>query len=90
MAKGPCSNSKAPRAPPAIDRKKGFDEVLTASPMKILASQTAEFHRAQGQSVMENLLQAHSDFQAVYAANDEMMLGALEAMAAHGVPPGAW
>ena len=88
MAKGPCSNSKTPRASPAIDRKKGFDEVLTASPMKILASQTAEFHRAQGQSVMENLLQAHSDFQAVYAANDEMMLGALEAMAAHGVPPG--
>ncbi len=37
---------------------------------------------------MENLLQAHHDFQAVYAANDEMILGALEAMAAHGLPPG--
>ena len=56
--------------------------------MKLLASQTAEFYRAKGQSVMENLLQAHHDFQAVYAANDEMMLGALEAMSANGVPPG--
>ncbi len=77
-----------PGASPAIDRKKGFEEVLAASAVKLLASQTAEFYRAKGQSVMENLLQAHHDFQAVYAANDEMMLGALEAMAAHGLPPG--
>jgi len=75
-------------ASPAVDRKKGFDEVLAASKVKLLASQTAEFYRAKGQSVMENLLQAHHDFQAVYAANDEMILGALEAMAAHGLPPG--
>ncbi len=77
-----------PGASPAIDRKKGFDEVLAASSVKLLASQPADFYRAKGQSVMENLLQAHHDFQAVYAANDEMMLGALEAMAAHGLPPG--
>jgi ribose transport system substrate-binding protein len=77
-----------PGASPAIDRKKGFEEILAASPVKLLASQTAEFYRAKGQAVMENLLQAHHDFQAVYAANDEMILGALEAMAAHGIPPG--
>ena len=65
-----------PGASPAIDRKKGFDEVLAASSMKLLASQAADFYRAKGQSVMENLLQAHHDFQAVYAANDEMVLGA--------------
>ena len=76
-----------PGASPAIDRKKGFEEVLSASHVKLLASQTAEFYRAKGQAVMENLLQAHKDFQAVYAANDEMMLGALEAMAAHGIAP---
>ncbi len=77
-----------PGASPAIDRKKGFEEVLAASGVKLLASQTAEFYRAKGQSVMENLLQAHGDFQALYAANDEMVLGALEARSAHGVPNG--
>jgi ABC-type sugar transport system substrate-binding protein len=77
-----------PGASPAIDRKKGFEEVLAASPARLLASQTAEFYRAKGQSVMENLLQVHPDFQALYAANDEMVLGALEAMAAHGMAPG--
>jgi ABC-type sugar transport system substrate-binding protein len=77
-----------PGASPAIDRKKGFDEALAASSVKLLASQAADFYRAKGQSVMENLLQAHHDFQAVYAANDEMILGALEALSAHGLPPG--
>jgi ribose transport system substrate-binding protein len=77
-----------PGASPTIDRKHGFDQALAASGMKLLVSQTAEFYRAKGQSVMENLLQADRDFQAVYAANDEMMLGALEALAAHGIPPG--
>jgi len=74
-----------PGSSPAIDRKKGFDEVIGPSQAKLLASQTAEFFRAKGQSVMENLLQAHGEFQAVYAANDEMILGAIEAMEAKGV-----
>lgn len=74
-----------PGASPAIDRKKGFDEVLAATQIKLLASQTADFYRAKGQSVMENLAQAHSDFQAVYAANDEMILGAIEALEAKGL-----
>lgn len=74
-----------PGASPAIDRKKGFEEELAKSNIRIIASQTAEFQRAKGQAVMENLLQAHSDFQGVYGANDEMILGAIEAMEAHGI-----
>ncbi|MHB8862829.1 MAG: substrate-binding domain-containing protein [Pirellulaceae bacterium] len=74
-----------PGASPAIDRKKGFHEVIESTEIVVVASQTANFQRAAGQSVMENLLQVHKDFQAVYAANDEMMLGALEAMASNNV-----
>lgn len=74
-----------PGASPAIDRKKGFDEEIAGSDIKILASQTAKFERAMGQSVMENLLQVHKDFQGVFGANDEMILGAIEAMESAGV-----
>ena len=74
-----------PGASPAIDRKAGFDEVIATSDIKILVSQTAKFERATGQSVMENLLQVHKDFQGVFAANDEMILGSVEAMEASGV-----
>ncbi len=75
-----------PGASPAIDRKAGFDEVIASdSEIEILVSQTAKFERAMGQSVMENLLQVHKDFQGVFAANDEMILGSAEAMSAAGV-----
>ncbi|MHC4691338.1 MAG: substrate-binding domain-containing protein [Planctomycetota bacterium] len=74
-----------PGASPAIDRKKGFEEEIAGSDIKIIASQTAEFKRAKGQSVMEDLLQGQGNFQGVYGANDEMILGAIEAMDAHGV-----
>jgi len=74
-----------PGASPAIDRKKGFEEELSKSALKIIASQTADFKRAMGMSVMENLIQANSNFQAVYAANDEMALGAAEAIEARGI-----
>lgn len=68
-----------PGASPTTDRKRGFEETLAGTELKIVASQTADFKRATGQTVMEGLLQVHSDFQAVFAANDEMILGALEA-----------
>lgn len=74
-----------PGASPAIDRKKGFHEIIDASDVEVIASQAADFQRAKGQSVMENLLQVQDNFQAVYAANDEMMLGAIEALEANGV-----
>jgi ribose transport system substrate-binding protein len=77
-----------PGASPAIDRKKGFDEVIAQNPgLKILVSQTANFDRAQGNTVMENLMQAYPNFDAVFGANDEMIIGAIEAMSAGGINP---
>ena len=67
----------------AIDRSAGFHSVADTK-LKMVASQTANFDRAQGMSVMENMLQANSDIQAVFAANDEMALGALEAISGAG------
>ncbi|WP_413624818.1 ribose ABC transporter substrate-binding protein RbsB [Luteibacter sp. Lutesp34] len=65
----------------ARERGKGFDDAIAATGMKIVASQPANFDRAQGLSVSENLLQAHSDVQAIFAQNDEMALGAVQALA---------
>jgi len=74
-----------PGASAAIDRKKGFDEVIKKSGVKLLTSQTAEFNRAKGQSVMEGLIQKYPNFDAVFGANDEMIIGAVEALAAAGI-----
>jgi ribose transport system substrate-binding protein len=75
-----------PGASPAIDRKKGFDEVIAQNPgIKILVSQTAQFDRAQGHDVMENLMQSYPNFDAVFGANDEMIIGAIEAMSSAGI-----
>ena len=67
----------------AIDRSAGFHSVAD-SKLEVVASQTANFDRAQGMSVMENMLQANGEIQAVFAANDEMALGALEAISGAG------
>ena len=63
----------------AIDRGKGFHNVADTS-LNIVASQTANFNRAEGLSVMENILQANPDIKGVFAHNDEMALGAVEAV----------
>lgn len=76
-----------PGASAAVDRKAGFDEVMKTSKVKILASQSADFGRSKGQSVMENLIQVYPKFDAVFGANDEMIIGAIEAMAAAGINP---
>jgi ribose transport system substrate-binding protein len=77
-----------PGASPAIDRKKGFDEVIAQNPgLKILVSQAADFDRAKANAVMENLIQAYPNFDAVFGANDEMIIGAIEAMSAAGIDP---
>jgi galactofuranose transport system substrate-binding protein len=74
---------------PAIDRKTGFHEAIGQCPgMKVVVSQSADFTRAQGQSVAETLLQSHPDATAVYAHNDEMALGAISAIRAAGKVPG--
>jgi ribose transport system substrate-binding protein len=74
----------------AIDRHNGFADAIKGSPdMKILASQDGNFTRAQGQKVMENLIQAHGkNITVVYAHNDEMALGAAQALKAAGMNPG--
>lgn len=74
-----------PGSSAAVDRKAGFDEIMKTSKIKILASQTAEFNRSKGQSVMENLMQVHPNFDAVFGANDEMIIGAIEAMSGAGI-----
>lgn len=69
----------------ARDRGKGFHEAVDGvKGIEVVAKQPADFNRAKGLSVMENLLQAHPDVQAVFAHNDEMALGAIEALKAAG------
>jgi galactofuranose transport system substrate-binding protein len=75
----------------AMDRQKGFGDRIkeNAPDMKIIASQTGDFARANGQKVMENLLQSEGDtIDAVYAHNDEMAIGAINAIKAAGKVPG--
>ena len=79
-----------PGAAPAIDRKKGFAEAMKAFPeMKIIAAQSGDFETGKGKEVMETLLQQHGKaVTAVYAHNDNMALGAIEAIKAAGKKPG--
>jgi ribose transport system substrate-binding protein len=74
----------------ANDRSKGFMEAISGSPdMKIIASQDANFTRAEGQRVMENIIQSKGkEITAVYAHNDEMALGAIQALKAANMNPG--
>lgn len=72
-----------PGASSTRERGEGFTEA-TDGKINILASQTANFDRAEGMTVMENLLQAHPDVKAVFCQNDEMALGASEAVKASG------
>ena len=74
---------------PANDRKTGFDEAIAADPrFTILESRTGDFARDEGRRVMETLLQAHPDVNIVYAHNDEMAIGAIQALEAAGRVPG--
>ena len=74
----------------ATDRAKGFREGIAKYPgMQIIASQTGNFSRATAQGVMQNIAQAHGkQITAVYAHNDEMALGAAQALKAAGLTPG--
>jgi simple sugar transport system substrate-binding protein len=78
-----------PGAAPAIDRKKGFEEAIKDKPeMKIVASQSGDFRRSGGKEVTEALLKVHPDVTAVYAHNDDMALGAIQALEEAGKKPG--
>ncbi|GAB3081847.1 ABC transporter substrate-binding protein [Micromonospora schwarzwaldensis] len=74
---------------PANDRKKGFGEAIAANPnLKIVASQSGDFTRAGGKQVMEQFLKANPKIDVLFAHNDDMGLGALEAITAAGKVPG--
>ncbi|MER5646359.1 ABC transporter substrate-binding protein [Streptosporangium sp. NPDC002524] len=74
---------------PANDRKAGFAEVIAAEPkFKIAASQTGDFTRAKGKEVMEAFLKSTPDIDVLYAHNDDMGLGAIEAIEGAGKVPG--
>jgi ribose transport system substrate-binding protein len=70
----------------ARDRGQGFNDYMSAScsDVEIVARQTANFNRAEGLSVFENILQAEPEIDGVFAHNDEMILGAIEAAKAAG------
>ncbi|WP_394618225.1 ABC transporter substrate-binding protein [Lentzea sp. JNUCC 0626] len=76
-------------AAPAIDRKKGFEEKIAAKPdIKVVASQSGDFTRSGGKQVMEAFLKSQPKIDVVYAHNDDMGLGAIEAIKAAGKVPG--
>jgi len=74
----------------ARDRAQGFRQGIEGRPgMQIIASQTGDFSRAAAQRVMQNIVQSlGTQITAVYAHNDEMALGAIQALKAAGLKPG--
>ncbi len=75
---------------PAIDRKKGFEEVIKTNPkLQIIRSQSGEFTRAKGKEVMESFLkQRDKKIDVLYAHNDDMAIGAIQAIEEAGLKPG--
>ena len=75
---------------PAIDRKKGFEEIIKSDPkFKIIRSQTGDFTRAKGKEVMEAFLKAEGKkINVLYAHNDDMAIGAIQAIEEAGMKPG--
>jgi simple sugar transport system substrate-binding protein len=74
---------------PAIDRKKGFEEIIKDKPnFKITRSQTGDFTRAKGKEVMEAFLKADKNINVLYAHNDDMAIGAIQAIEEAGLKPG--
>nr|CAD6617354.1 sugar ABC transporter substrate-binding protein [Rhizobium sp. TCK] len=78
---------------PAINRKKGFEEAIAGhSNITIARSQTGDFTRTKGKEVMESFIKAEGggqDICAVYAHNDDMAVGAIQAIKEAGLKPGS-
>lgn len=75
----------------ANERKAGFDEIVAAHPnLTVVRSQSGDFTRSRAKEVMESLIRAESGqpICAVYAHNDDMMIGAIQAMTEAGLNPG--
>lgn len=79
-----------PGADATIGRKKGFENILAKHPgVKVILSQTGEFNRLKGKEVMEAFLKAEgNNIDAVYAHNDDMAIGAIQAIKEAGMDPG--
>jgi simple sugar transport system substrate-binding protein len=77
-------------AGPAIDRKKGFEEIIATNPhLKIIRSQSGDFTRSKGKEVMEAFLKAETrKIHVLYAHNDDMAIGAIQAIEEAGIRPG--
>ncbi len=73
-----------PGASATRDRGQGFNEAIDGK-LDVVAKQSANFDRAQGLTVMENILQDNKDIVAVFAHNDEMALGAVQALNSAGM-----
>jgi simple sugar transport system substrate-binding protein len=75
---------------PANDRAEGFDAAIAGSKITKIDSQTGNFTRADGKTVMEGFLQKYGPdgIDLVYAHNDDMALGAIDAIEAAGLVPG--
>ncbi|MGP0587101.1 ABC transporter substrate-binding protein [Paenibacillus timonensis] len=75
---------------PSIDRGRGFaDTILGDKRFKVLESEHADFTLEQGEKVMRSFLQKHGgEMDVLYAHNDDMALGAIEAIEAYGLRPG--
>jgi simple sugar transport system substrate-binding protein len=74
---------------PALDRKKGFENIIAKhSNLKITQSQTGDFTRDLGRTVMESFLKKGEKIDVLYAHNDDMALGAIQAIKEAGLKPG--
>jgi simple sugar transport system substrate-binding protein len=75
---------------PAIDRKKGFEDIIKTDPrFKVIRSQTGDFTRAKGKEVMEAFLKAEGNkINVLFAHNDDMAIGAIQAIEEAGLKPG--
>jgi simple sugar transport system substrate-binding protein len=79
---------------PANDRRKGFAEIIAADPrFKVIRSQTGDFTRAKGKEVMEAFLKAQGEDESkkinvLFAHNDDMAIGAIQAIEEAGLKPG--
>jgi simple sugar transport system substrate-binding protein len=75
---------------PMIDRRNGFQECLQAYPgMRVIAQQSGDFIRARGKEVMQTFLKTYGrQINALFAQNDDMALGAVEAIEEYGLKPG--
>ncbi|MXQ55040.1 ribose ABC transporter substrate-binding protein RbsB [Shimazuella alba] len=73
-----------PGSSAARERGQGFHKVIDGK-LKVISKQSADFDRSKGLSVMENIIQGNKNIQAVFAHNDEMALGAIEALKSAGL-----